>query len=75
MALRNYLYAKHLNPAQIALINKMPQDCPPERAILLDDGTKKCANCKDCPKKDDGAPKIRVELDPNAIDFTNVART
>lgn len=88
MALRNYLYAKHLDPLQSTLINRDPKLsmntrfvdrkqhidldhdqstlCPPERQLELADGTKVCANCADCPKKtapDDGAPKIRVQLD------------
>lgn len=76
MALRNYLYAKHLDPLLSTLINKenMPKQentCPPERALVLDDGTKVCANCSDCPKKrhDDGAPRLRVQIE-HEVDFT-----
>lgn len=79
MALRNYMYAKHLSSSQAALINKEPSgssltavSCPPERALTLEDGSKVCANCADCPKKvktDDGSPKIRVQME-NEIDFT-----
>lgn len=38
--------------------------CPPERQIVLDDGTSKCANCADCPKKrdNDGNPRIKVQV-------------
>lgn len=89
MALRNYLYAKHSDSNQSALINKsqVPQspamtrfprrgshvtpkpvesnnECPPERLIKLDDGTTKCANCADCPRKahDEVSPRIMVEV-------------
>lgn len=75
MALRNYLYAKHSDLDQAALINKemrFPRrtlapkpaklDCPPEKAIVLEDGLTKCANCADCPKKAD-VPKVKVELE------------
>lgn len=61
MALRNYLYAKHLDPRQAALINKdsrlanksdkARETCPPERELVLEDGSRVCANCPDCPKK------------------------
>lgn len=61
MALRNYLYAKHLDPRQAALINKdnkltnrsesTRDSCPPERELVLEDGSRVCANCPDCPKK------------------------
>lgn len=89
MALRNYLYAKHLDPHQIMLIDHDPNvavkvtpivtklgqrldlhqkpnqtSCPPERQLILDDGSKVCANCADCPKKTtahDGNPKIKVQ--------------
>lgn len=49
--------------------------CPPERALTLPDGSKKCANCADCPRKlststDDGSPKIRIQMEPE-IDFTS----
>ncbi|GEQ67522.1 hypothetical protein JCM33374_g1187 [Metschnikowia sp. JCM 33374] len=81
MALRNYLYAKHSSPAQAALISKEPvsstmdaPSCPPERALVLEDGTKVCANCADCPKKvkaDDGSPKIRVQVE-NEVDYTTM---
>lgn len=104
MALRNYLYAKHLDPLQTSLINRDPrvsiptrtsqktkhmkleseltQSCPPEKQLVLDDGSKVCANCADCPKKTknhDGNPKIKVQLDdlsaqvhdiPTETDFT-----
>lgn len=90
MALRNYLYAKHLDPLQRALINMDPryqavtptprarhthapkhfgvpkQECSSDRRIVADDGTRKCANCADCPKKkpvEDGNPKVKVEVD------------
>ncbi|KAM9921943.1 hypothetical protein OXX59_006178 [Metschnikowia pulcherrima] len=81
MALRNYLYAKHSSPTQAALINKEPvstgemQSCPPEKALVLEDGSKVCANCPDCPKKakaDDGSPKIRAQVE-NEVDFTDRA--
>ncbi|KAF8000621.1 hypothetical protein HF325_004410 [Metschnikowia pulcherrima] len=68
MALRNYLYAKHLSPTQAALINKEPvstgemQSCPPEKALVLEDGL----------KADDGSPKIRVQVE-NEVDFTDRA--
>lgn len=109
MALRNYLYAKHLDPLQSTLISRDPHLpmaglntqrikhiglksdvssqtlCPPEKQLVLDDGTKVCANCADCPKKSqnhDGNPKIKVQLDdlsaqvhnmtlPTETDFTN----
>lgn len=38
--------------------------CPPERQLVLKDGSKVCANCADCPKKNeahDGNPKIKVQ--------------
>lgn len=75
MALRNYLYAKHGDEAQAAIINKdmrfprrnlapkpAKNDCPPEKAIHMDDGSTKCANCADCPKKAD-VPKVKVEME------------
>lgn len=80
MALRNYLYAKHLSPTQAALISQEPRtaaveiSCPPERALTLADGSKACANCADCPKKtkaDDGSPKIKVQMETE-VDFTAV---
>lgn len=93
MALRNYLYAKHLDPHQVLLIDHDPNmtskmspkvtprlmqpgkrielhpetqltSCPPERQLVLEDGSKACANCADCPKKTathDGNPKIKVQ--------------
>lgn len=51
------------------------QSCPPEKALVLEDGLKVCANCPDCPKKakaDDGSPKIRVQVE-NEVDFTDRA--
>ncbi|KAF5210178.1 hypothetical protein E0198_003044 [Clavispora lusitaniae] len=95
MALRNYLYAKHSDPFQRALINKDPasapesapqfkkrapkhkhisladnvrdSECSSDRKIVLEDGSTKCANCADCPKKtmpmQDGNPKVKVQVD------------
>lgn len=106
MALRNYLYAKHSDSSQSALINKSPslqpqmtrfprrsssnppqvykqELCPPERQLVLEDGSRKCANCADCPRKaheSEVSPKIKVEVDklPEAVgamalevDYTN----
>lgn len=61
MALRNYLYAKHLDPKQSALISKDSmlknrpvsprQPCSSDRELVLEDGSRVCANCPDCPKK------------------------
>lgn len=67
MALRNYLYAKHSDQNQATLINKIENTkCPPERELVLEDGSRVCANCPDCPKKiplEDGRPKIRVAVE------------
>lgn len=70
MALRNYLYAKHPDPVQTALINQEPSSC--HNAIQLLDGTKQCANCADCPKKSvHDTPQVKVQLD-REIDFNEM---
>lgn len=55
-------------------------ECASDRQLVLPDGTKKCANCADCPKKktaEDGNPKVKVQVDavaaaPGEVDFTAV---
>lgn len=81
MALRNYLYAKHLDPKQAALISKDSmlknrpeaprQPCASDRELVLEDGSRVCANCPDCPKNavskvDKPAVQVLVE---NEVSF------
>lgn len=51
-------------------------ECSSDRRIVMDDGTKKCADCADCPKKkvvEDGNPKVKVQVDLLASDMSHMA--
>lgn len=76
MALRNYLYAKHLDPHQAALISTdtmlknlpaVPRGaCSSGKELVMEDGSRVCRNCSDCPKKavsavDKPAVEVHVE--------------
>ena len=66
-------------PRRASVPKPVKQECPPERQLVLDDGTKKCANCADCPRKvDQVSPQVAVEVDEVdverlklEVDFTN----
>lgn len=50
-------------------------ECTSERRVVLEDGTKKCADCADCPKKkadDAGAPKVQIQVDVLATDISRM---
>lgn len=60
VAFRKYLYTKHPDPRTVlskkdtqfqSTAAAAPPRCPPERELVLEDGSCVCANCADCPKK------------------------
>lgn len=80
MALRNYLYAKHLDPQQAALISTETmltngpdgprKSCGSSKELVLENGTLVCANCSDCPKKTTpAADKPLVQVNFEEVSF------